>query len=107
MSADPDMRQGAKIVGCVGIVIAAIAVAKPAAMLELWPARVDAAAALIRGWGISTAGLCAVLLGLDARTAVQLVCIASVPWDLDWGGAMGRLAAALNMACAVSLHETY
>lgn len=99
------MHRGAKIVGAIGIVIAGIAVAKPAEMLELWPARIDAAAALIRGWGISTAGLCAVLLGLDARTAVQLVCIASVPWDLDWGGAMGKLAAALNIACAVSLHN--
>jgi len=87
----------------IGGVTAIMAIIEPERMLALWPAVVDADRRLMQAWGLSTLGLVLAVAGVSPSAATQAVCIASIAWDLSWGGVLGNVAAALNVACAVSL----
>ena len=91
------------VVGGVGWLTAGMALVYPRQMLKLWPESKEAEVKLMRAWAISTLALSTTAWGLEPTMAIVGVCLASIPWDLEWGGPMGKLAALINMACAVSL----
>ena len=90
-------------VGGVGWLTAGMALVYPRQMLKLWPKSKEAEVRMMRAWALSTLGLSSVAWGLEPRMALVGVCLASIPWDLEWGGPMGKLAALINTACVVSL----
>lgn len=87
----------------IGGITAIFAIVDPDRMLRLWPLVVDADRRLMQAWGISTLGLVLALAGVSIKTAVQVVCVYSIAWDLSWGGVLGKVAAAINVLCAISL----
>lgn len=75
----------------------------PEYMMLLWPKDSKRHLRLMQAWSISTMGLGATLLGYSPKRVVACVSLASLPWDLAWGGTMGTTAALINLACASGL----
>lgn len=92
------MHKAHAVAGLAGVV-AALALAAPGDMCALWPARPNRHVRLMQGWALSTLGLAGCLAGAKPEHATACVCAASVPWDLSWGGRMGRVAAVTNAVC--------
>lgn len=82
---------------------AAVGLVAPGHMCLLWPADPKRDIRLMQAWSLSTFGLTATLVGVRPERAIAAVCLASVPWDLAWGGTMGKAAALLNLGCVCLL----
>jgi hypothetical protein len=94
------------VVALAGGLAAAVGLVAPDYMCMLWPRDPRRHLRLMEAWSLSTLGLTAVLMGVRPERAVVAVCAASVPWDLAWGGAMGKVAALLNVGCVYLLCTT-
>lgn len=93
-------RHAVAVAGGLSAVVGLVA---PGDMCLLWPPKQNSSLRLMQAWSVSTLGLTATLVGVGPDRAVQAVCLASVPWDLAWGGTMGRVAALLNLGCVYLL----
>lgn len=96
------MRSETAVAG-VALASSIIGLTAPKYMMLLWPKDSNRHLRLMQAWSISTIGLGATLLGYPPKRVVAWVSLASVPWDLSWGGTMGTAAALINLACASGL----